>query len=249
MATVSSGLCPAEMVLQSEGRGQHDRKDDKMPPKYEIQSPHLLCCEVKTADISINIAELQPSNKLIQNGSAEAWELCTNTVNKEDITHLHLPYQHIEENLQCDPTIYFMWLYNSTCNTNIITYRITVIISLHKPACLNYHPEEYHYCPLTLLSLSSSFFNHSKSLYLLLTQESFSLKMGRFVYTEKKENRHWFILNSFTSTWSLLESDKRACWTVNNYHDWVLKVQWKCFERQRCHVTRTNISYHHNLTN
>lgn len=34
---------------------------------------------------------------------------------------------------------------------------------------------------LTLLSLSSSLFNHSKSLYLLFTHESFNLKMGRFV--------------------------------------------------------------------
>lgn len=34
---------------------------------------------------------------------------------------------------------------------------------------------------LTLLSLSSSLRSHSKSLYLLLTVDSFSLKIGRFV--------------------------------------------------------------------
>jgi hypothetical protein len=34
---------------------------------------------------------------------------------------------------------------------------------------------------LTLLSLSNSLRSHSKSLYLLLTVDSFSLKIGRFV--------------------------------------------------------------------
>lgn len=60
-------------------------------------------------------------------------------------------------------------------------YQITVI-SLYQPC-----PALYHYRSLTLLSLSSSVFNHSKSLYLLLTRESFSLKMGRFVWTKKKK--------------------------------------------------------------
>lgn len=38
---------------------------------------------------------------------------------------------------------------------------------------------------LTLLSLSSSFLSHSKSLYLLLTVDSFSLKIGRFVWKQE----------------------------------------------------------------
>lgn len=51
-----------------------------------------------------------------------------------------------------------------------------------------------NYYSLTLLSLSSSFFNHSKSLYLLLTQESFNLKMGRFVYKEKAKNKTCWLI-------------------------------------------------------
>lgn len=95
-------------------------------------------------------------------------------------------------NLQCNPTVYFTWsstssFYRSKCNTNIVAYQTILIISLYPPAGLNYDPEPCHYRALTLLSLSSSFFNHSKSLYLLLTQESFSLKMGRFVCTKKEK--------------------------------------------------------------
>lgn len=62
---------------------------------------------------------------------------------------------------------------------------------LHK--CLVYNVSRCH----TLLSLSSSFFSHSKSLYLRRTHESFSLKMGRFVYnsTRKAEQVIFIILN------------------------------------------------------
>lgn len=40
---------------------------------------------------------------------------------------------------------------------------------------------------LTLLSRSSSFFSHSKSLYRLLTHDSFNLKIGRFVCNKEKQ--------------------------------------------------------------
>lgn len=72
-----------------------------------------------------------------------------------------------------------------------------------------------NYYSLTLLSLSSSFFNHSKSLYLLLTQESFNLKMGRFVYKEKAKNKTcWLIWNSIICMrWQLI-CKERTCTTI-----------------------------------
>lgn len=83
------------------------------------------------------------------------------------------------------------WLCFSTCWSDINHFNH--ILTFHLTVCLNNNGSEpaLSQSP-TLLSLSSSFFNHSKSLYLLLTQESFSLKMGRFVYVDqkRKEKRH-----------------------------------------------------------
>lgn len=59
------------------------------------------------------------------------------------------------------------------------------------PASLTNHRRS----TLTLLSRSSSIFSHSKSLYLLFTQESFNLKIGRFV-CRQKHNWPWLNLNS-----------------------------------------------------
>lgn len=58
---------------------------------------------------------------------------------------------------------------------------------LSPAACLDDRPGAHHVACLTLLSLSSSFFSHSKSLYRLLTQESFSLKIGRFVCSQDRD--------------------------------------------------------------
>lgn len=60
---------------------------------------------------------------------------------------------------------------------------------------------------LTLLSLSSSFFSHSKSLYLLRTQESFNLKMGRLVCLQKTHNICKLSLASKTVFFSFLKLD------------------------------------------
>lgn len=164
MATVSSGLCPAEMVLQSAGvRGQHRwwQQSKSWNPKSTLAVLSSQNC--RYFYIYIYIPKLT--------------------------FHLLLTQR---TNLQCNPTVYFTWsstssFYRSKCNTNIVAYQTILIISLYPPAGLNYDPEPCHYRALTLLSLSSSFFNHSKSLYLLLTQESFSLKMGRFVCTKKEK--------------------------------------------------------------
>lgn len=79
---------------------------------------------------------------------------------------------------------------------------------------------------LTLLSLSSSFFNHSKSLYLLLTQESFNLKIGRFVYTEKENIHlnHWFIFSFISPSRVLLDCENTARWTLAA-GSWLLTVK------------------------
>ncbi len=58
-ATVSSGLCPAEMVLQSEGvRSQHTEQERWKIRHQNMKSkvPHSLCCKVKTEAIkAINL--------------------------------------------------------------------------------------------------------------------------------------------------------------------------------------------------
>lgn len=48
--------------------------------------------------------------------------------------------------------------------------------------------KKYNY-PLTLLSLSNSFLNHSKSLYRLRTLDSLTLNTGKFV-CEKNDNKN-----------------------------------------------------------
>ena len=64
-------------------------------------------------------------------------------------------------------------------------------------ACLNLHdaPQRWegvgvrvHKGQRTLLSRSSSLFSHSNSLYRLLTEDSFSLKMGMFVCVAKTKH-------------------------------------------------------------
>ena len=136
---------------------------------HDIQNPHQLYCKVKATDISINIPKLlftycqhggQTNNVIL------LFTLCDHRRRTSIVANVTQTY------------------------TNIVAHHIILIITSYPPAGLNYDPEPCHYHELTLLSLSSSFFNHSKSLYLLLTQESFSLKMGRFVCTNKEERKH-----------------------------------------------------------
>lgn len=150
-------------------------------------------------------------------------------------SHFHLLLTQ-RTNLQCNSTVYFKWsstssFYRSKCNTNIVVHQIILIISLYPPAGLNYDPEPCHYGALTLLSLSSSFFNHSKSLYLLLTQESFSLKMGRFVCTNKGGKKTHNISTDLIYIQSL--------WVrVGYYHDLQM-----CLQRQSCDKTHLLLHY------
>lgn len=58
---------------------------------------------------------------------------------------------------------------------------------------------------LTLLSRSNSFFSHSKSLYRRLTQDSFSLKMGRFV-CKKTHSTQQLLYKSFLQLYNTFRS-------------------------------------------
>lgn len=49
--------------LKVSGVNTQNRKDEKHATK--IWNPHSLCCKIKSEDISINIYDLQSSNKLI----------------------------------------------------------------------------------------------------------------------------------------------------------------------------------------
>lgn len=72
------------------------------------------------------------------------------------------------------------------------------------------------YFTLTLLSRSNSFFSHSKSLYRRLTQDSFSLKIGRFV-CKKTHITQQLLFKSFLQLYNTYSS------TVQEY---IFCVPW-----------------------